>query len=168
MGSETAFNWIAAGVILSGLSMLGGAVAMAALYRTVKKLSDEVTPLIPETRKTLASAHEALVEIRKDVHQVTVKSSEVLDSAKSQLAHFNEARAEFTDRARTQAEKLEIVLDDAMSRFQDMTERVEGTVMKPIREVNGIMAGVRAALDMLRLGRRKVITQATQDEEMFI
>jgi hypothetical protein len=40
--------------------------------------------------------------------------------------------------------------------------------MRPLREVNGIAAGVRAALNALARGNRPTVDRATSDEEMFI
>jgi hypothetical protein len=42
-------------------------------------------------------------------------------------------------------------------------------VMRPVREVNGIAAGISAAVSTLVRGHRKSsVDEATQDEEMFI
>jgi hypothetical protein len=41
-------------------------------------------------------------------------------------------------------------------------------IMKPLREVNGIAAGVRAALGAMARGNRPTVDRATSDEEMFI
>jgi hypothetical protein len=40
--------------------------------------------------------------------------------------------------------------------------------MKPVREVSGLLAGVRAAFQTFLSGRRPAVDRATQDEEMFI
>jgi hypothetical protein len=45
---------------------------------------------------------------------------------------------------------------------------VQGTILKPIREVNGLAAGIRAGVSHLMKGNRPNVAHATQDEEMFI
>jgi hypothetical protein len=40
--------------------------------------------------------------------------------------------------------------------------------MRPLRELNGIAAGVRTALSVLGRSNRASVDQATSDEEMFI
>jgi hypothetical protein len=40
--------------------------------------------------------------------------------------------------------------------------------MKPIREINGLAAGVRAAIQYFARGRRPSPDRVTVDEEMFI
>ena len=41
-------------------------------------------------------------------------------------------------------------------------------VMRPVREVNGLAAGISAAVSSLVKGRKSSVDSATQDEEMFI
>jgi hypothetical protein len=46
---------------------------------------------------------------------------------------------------------------------------VKGAVLKPVREANAIMAGVKAAVvTYAQGGRRPSVDNVTQDEEMFI
>jgi hypothetical protein len=40
--------------------------------------------------------------------------------------------------------------------------------LKPIREIQGMTAGVRAAVQHFLRGGRPSVAQATQDDEMFI
>jgi hypothetical protein len=50
---------------------------------------------------------------------------------------------------------------------EQVGESVKRAVMRPVREVNGVAAGISAA--MSALGRKKApVDTATQDEEMFI
>jgi hypothetical protein len=41
-------------------------------------------------------------------------------------------------------------------------------MLKPVREVNGIMNGVKAAISAYTQGSRRPVERITQDEEMFI
>jgi hypothetical protein len=47
-------------------------------------------------------------------------------------------------------------------------ENVKRAVMRPVREVNGLAAGVSAVISTLVRGRKYPVDAATQDEEMFI
>jgi hypothetical protein len=60
-----------------------------------------------------------------------------------------------------------MVLDDAMSRAQETVAVVHSGIMIPLREIQGVTAGVRAAIHFLLRGRNSHV-QATADEEMFI
>jgi hypothetical protein len=51
---------------------------------------------------------------------------------------------------------------------QTAGENLKQAVMKPVREANGVLAGIRAGLSAYVQGRRPSVDHATQDEEMFI
>jgi hypothetical protein len=59
-------------------------------------------------------------------------------------------------------------LDDTLSRTHETVALLHDGIMKPLREVNGIAAGVRAALGAMARGNRPTVDRATSDEEMFI
>jgi hypothetical protein len=55
-----------------------------------------------------------------------------------------------------------------MSRAQETVTTVHKGIMIPLREIQGISAGVRTAIFYLMRGGRPSPAQATADEEMFI
>jgi hypothetical protein len=65
-------------------------------------------------------------------------------------------------------ERVELVLDDTLSRAHETVATVHDGIMRPLRELNGIAAGVKSALAYLARGNRPSVDQATSDEEMFI
>jgi hypothetical protein len=69
---------------------------------------------------------------------------------------------------RVQFDRAEMVVDDVMTRAQETVAVVHGGIMKPIREINGVAAGVRAALHYFMRGGRPSPDRVTADEEMFI
>ena len=52
--------WIAAGVTVSGLALLLQAFSSYGVYRGVKKLHEQIAPLIPQAQETLAQAQKTL------------------------------------------------------------------------------------------------------------
>jgi hypothetical protein len=73
-----------------------------------------------------------------------------------------------TSRLKVQMERIELVLDDSMSRVHETVAIVHDGIMKPLREVTGVASGIRAAVAHLIRGGRPSVAQATSDEEMFI
>jgi hypothetical protein len=67
-----------------------------------------------------------------------------------------------------QIERIDIAVEDTMNRVQETTAAVQTTVLKPVRELNGVVSGLRAAISTLARGNRASVDHATQDEEMFI
>jgi hypothetical protein len=61
-----------------------------------------------------------------------------------------------------------MVLDDSVSRAHETIATLHGGIMRPLREINGIAAGVRSAISFLTRGNRPSVDRVTTDEEMFI
>jgi hypothetical protein len=52
---------------------------------------------------------------------------------------------------------------------ENVSDAMKRAVMRPVKEVNGLAAGISAAVSTLVRGQRKSsVDAATQDEEMFI
>jgi biopolymer transport protein ExbB/TolQ len=168
MQSDTATWLLAIAVLLSSLALVTNALAAVGIYRRFKKLQEDITPLIPEAKQTIAQARATLQQASAQIEEIGGRSKEVLAIANTQLQAFNETRGEVTERLRAQMDRLELVLDDGLSKVQDVVGTVHHGVMSPVREVSGVLAGIKSAFTAFLRGQRPSIDKATQDEEMFI
>lgn len=175
MNSESAFLLMAIAVAVSSIALLMNALASVGLYRAVRKMETQIRPLIPQASKTLEQAQKTLEQAQKtfehslvQIDELSLKAHGVLDNSKQQLESFAATRDEFTGRLRVQTERLELVLDDTLSRVHDVVSVFHSGVMTPVREVSGILSGIRTAFQTLLRNRRPSVDRATHDEEMFI
>jgi hypothetical protein len=51
---------------------------------------------------------------------------------------------------------------------EQVGDAMKRAAMRPVREANGIAAGISAAVSTLVRGRKSSVDHATQDEELFI
>jgi hypothetical protein len=168
---EQTLIWVMAGfVVIAGLSMLFQMLAIFGLYRQVKTMREKVMPLIPRAEGLIDQACATVEASRAEIKQISGKANEILDSTKGQLARVDEVVTDASARAKMQLEKAELVLDDTMTRVHETVTVLHGGVMKPLREINGLVSGVRAGFGTLFSGgnKRPSVVTATQDEEMFI
>lgn len=160
--------YLLAAVVISGIALLMNAFASIGIYRSVRKLQEDVSPLIPEVKATLVQAQRTLSDAARDVREVTDRARVVLEAAQTQLAYFDHAKGEMVTHLKSQSERVELVLDDVLSRVQEVVGVFHGTVLRPVREVSGIVSGVKAAVQTFMMGRRPTPDRATHDDEMFI
>jgi hypothetical protein len=59
-------------------------------------------------------------------------------------------------------------MDQTLRQMHQAGDVVKQTILTPVKQVGGIMHGVRAALSVLSHSRRESADHATQDEEMFL
>jgi hypothetical protein len=91
-----------------------------------------------------------------------------LDLTKQQLVKVDELLSDASVRAKVQMERAEMVLDDTMTRVQETVGIVQRGVLRPVREVHGILTGIRTTIAYLGRASRSTVERATSDEEMFI
>ncbi len=156
-------------VVLACLAMVGQAIAMIGLYRQMREMQAKTTPLIPRVEQVLNDARVTLEQSRTQIQELSGKAHLVLDSTRTQLTRVDEVITDASGRAKVQLEKAQLVMDDTMSRMHETVAMLHGGVVKPIREINGLVSGVRAGLSAFgRNPKNPSVATATQDEEMFI
>ncbi|MCX6594090.1 MAG: hypothetical protein NTZ56_21465 [Acidobacteria bacterium] len=159
---------VVAFVGLAALSMVVQAIATMKIKTMVGQLQRDLAPLLPQAEATIESARLAINDSRNQINEISVRSIAVLESAQLQLSRVEEVVLDAAARAKHQLERTEMVVEDTVTRVHETVAAVQGTILKPIREVNGLAAGIRAGVLHLMKGNRPNVAHATQDEEMFI
>ena len=161
-------NTLIAAVIVAAVAMVLQAIFMFGTYRSAAATKEQVTNIAGHTESLVSSVQRAVEQSRKQITEVSAKATEVLDLTHKQLVRIDDVLGEATTRAKAQLERVEMMLDDAVSRVHETTNMLHEGILRPLRELNGVAVGVRAALEFLMRGRRLTVEQATHDEEMFI
>jgi len=158
-------------VIFVGLSTAALIFQAAMLYGTYKAsraLQERIVPLVPKIEALVESSRSAIAENTLKLREITDKTNQILDTAKKQMETVEDLLEDASERTRRQMERAEILMDDAMDRAQATITLVHEGIMKPLRGVHGVVAGISAALHFLLRGGRPSPDRATVDEEMFI
>jgi hypothetical protein len=167
--SEGAFRWVVAfGVSLSGVMTLVMAWSMFNVFRAVKRLEDKFSPVADKAGPVLDSAKALVEDARPKIDDIIARADEIIILARDQMVKLESLVTDASDSARLQIERIDLVVGDTVNRVQETTAAVQSTILKPVREVNGVVNGLRAALSTLARGNRASVDHATQDEEMFI
>jgi hypothetical protein len=159
---------MAGAVIVSALALVLQLLILYGLYRTTKSLNAEVLSLLPGIRKLMENAENTLSQSRKQILDVTGKASDVLDLTRAQLTRIDESMGDVLVRMRGQLERAEGVVEDSLTKVHETVSVVHSGVVKPLREISGVAAGIRAAVHSLARGTRTTPAEATHDDEMFI
>lgn len=155
-------------VIISAIALCIQAGMLFMMYKQTKSLQQTIQPLVPKVEALVESAKTTVEQSKTQIADVTKLVNEILGSTKYQLAMVEEVVTDATARAKVQLERVEMVLDDTVTRAHETVALVQSGIMRPLREISGIAAGLRAALGFLARGNRPSVDRATTDEEMFI
>ena len=168
MDQTTLLYVMTAFVIIAAVALSIQAGMLVAVSKKTKELHDKIVPLVPQV-ESLVETTKATVDLsKKQIAEITTRANDILDSTKSQLAMVEEVVSDATARAKVQMDRVELVLDDTLSRAHETVALLHSGIMRPLREINGVTAGSRAAMSFLSRGNRPSVAQATSDEEMFI
>lgn len=155
-------------VALAAFAMLVQAGTLLGLFLVARKLQQAVMPVVPQVEAIIGTTRRTVDRVEKHIEKIGSTSGEILDVTKQQLVRVDELLADATGRAKVQLERAEMVLDDSMTRVQQTVSYVQSGVLRPVREVYGVFAGIRTTLAHLGRGGRPTVDHATADEEMFI
>jgi F0F1-type ATP synthase membrane subunit b/b' len=168
MNSDTILILLTVFVAITAISFAAQAIAMMRLARTTREMKERVDAFLPKAEKLIQTAEATLAESRTQINEITTRANEILTLTQTQLTRVDELMADATVRAKAQLERAESVLENTMSRVNDTVNSVHGTILRPIREITGVAAGVKAAVGHLLKGAPANVAQVTTDEEMFI
>jgi hypothetical protein len=154
-------------VIQAGM-LIGIYKSSRAMQAKVETLAPKIEALVPKIEALAETSRSAVDESRVKIAEITGKTNEILDITRRQLERVEDLLENASTRALVQMDRAELVMDDAMNRAQETVAIVHEGIMKPIREINGVAAGLKAALQYFFRGGRPNPDQVTADDEMFI
>jgi len=167
---EDVFRWVIAGaVILACIAFLVQAVVVLLLYRVARATQSKIMPLVDRADPILVTTRQILEETKPRIGEVSVEVVEIAKTARRQADRIGELLGESSERAKARLAQIDRTVDETVEQVEQVGDAVKTAVLKPVKEVNGLMAGVKAAISTYAAGsRRPSVDHATQDEEMFI
>jgi hypothetical protein len=155
-------------VALAAIAMVGQAVALLGIAKATKKTMAKLEALLPDAAKVLESAQRTINQTGEILTSTNTRTTEILGVAKGQMTKIDGLVTDISARVKVQLDRAEMTLDDALDRAHQTVGAVHRGVLAPIREVHGVLSGIRAVISTLARGNRPTVDHATSDEEMFI
>lgn len=159
---------IAVFIGLAFLAMLIQAATLLGLFLVARDIKAKILPLVDPAMGILDSSKRTLATVEGHIDRIGTQSGQILDVTKQQLVKVDELLTDASTRAKVQMERAEMVMDDAMTRVQQTVSVVQSGVIRPVREIQGVYAGIRTTLSHLGRAGKATVDHATSDEEMFI
>ncbi len=161
-------NVMWAAILVGAVSIVIQTVLLFTMALNSRAMRKQVTSLVSKVEPVTETGRQLLQEVRADVREISARANDLLDLSRQQVARVDEVLGEAAARTRAQMDRIEMVLDDTVSRFQETTTLLQNGILKPLKQLNALTLGIRAALSILTGGNRTTVAQATHDEEMFI
>ena len=130
---------------------------------------ERVGPILGQGQRVLASAAGILEDSRPRIAEISNNAAAIAKSGREQVEKLGNLLHDASERAHTRLEQIDQSVESTVEQVKKAGDAMKRTAMRPVREVNGLAAGISAAVTTFVRGPRKShVDEATQDEEMFI
>jgi hypothetical protein len=154
------------------------AVVLIALLFAMRKLSARIQEVTDETQSRVFPLLENAKVMQQDVKDLLETTRPKLDLVLDNLAHMtttartNVERADATlndllDRVRLQVIRADEMVTRTMDRVEETSEKVQHSVMSPVRQVSGILQAVSVGVGTF-FSNQKRRRNGGPSDEMFI
>lgn len=175
MNPDTILILLTVFVGITAISFVVQAVAFLKIAKTTKEMKERVDLFIPKAEGLvqkaeglIQKAESIIADSRTQIVEITGRANDILALTQAQLTRVDDLMADASERAKFQMDRAETALDNTLARVNDTVDSVHGTIMRPVRELTGVAAGLKAAVGHLLKGAPANVAQVTTDEEMFI
>lgn len=169
---------IGAAVVLQMLLLAAMAFTLSKLSTRLQSVAAEVEsrvlPLLADAKPALENLkslqHEAksLIETsRPKVEIILDNVAHVSTTARADLERVDATLHDLLDRVRLQVIRVDEMMTRTVDKVEETGEKVQHTVLSPVRQVSGIFSGLSAAMGTFFAGQKRPRSSAPNDE-MFI
>ena len=164
--SDDFFRWvIAIGVFLAVAAFVVQTALVLVMSRVIQ---NQLMPMLESLTPLVAGVRRLVDENGPKLSQMATEAGEMTKSLRQQVDRLSEVVKDATDRARAQVARIDGAVDQTVEQVQHASETMRHAMLTPVKQVDGIVHGIRAALSVVAQGRKESVDHATQDEEMFI
>lgn len=165
---DTTLTLLTVFVAITTIAFVAQAFATWRLLLAAKMMKERVDVFLPKAEKFLQNSEEKMAESTRQIAEITSRANSIMALTHAQMVRVDEVMADASVRAKAQLEHAEAVLNNTLTHMNDTVNAVHGSILRPVRELNGVAAGVKAAVGHLLKGAPANVAQVTTDEEMFI
>ena len=154
-----------AALVQAALTIGMGIAAMTARKKIVaefNELKSRINPILLSTRAVIE-------DTAPKVKTISSNLVEASNTLRERASTIGEAVDEIAARTRQQAARVDGMVTDSLNGVEQVTTSVQHGVMAPIRQVQGVLNGFRAGIDvLLSRGRASRPVGRSRDEDLFI
>jgi septal ring factor EnvC (AmiA/AmiB activator) len=160
---------------ITSLALLSQAIVIVAIFFAMRKAVKSVREDIEDVRSSVMpfvhDARQVFERVAPKIEEATADVAALTHSLRTQSDDLKNVSAEIIERARRQAGRLDSMTTNVLDAADRAASFVNVAVTKPMRQLSGILASVKAVVDTLRApapAARPRGNQKPGDPEMFV
>jgi len=146
---------------VAALALLTQAIVMLAVFLGIRKaaksvqeqiddLRSTVMPIVQTSRELADSTKQLVIRLTPKVERAVADIAELARGLREQAEEVEVAADEILDRVRRQTGRIDAMFTGTMDAVDKASTFVAETVSKPIRQVSGLLAALKAIVESLR------------------
>jgi hypothetical protein len=162
VGATTVAVVLQAGVLLA---------MFIAIRASVKKIQGEIEVLRASALPLIDHSKELVKNISPKIHEATIDLAEVARGLRTQTMEFQASASEILDRVHRQTGRVDTMVTGALDTVDRASTVVNDAVSAPLKQLSGIAAFIRAAVDAFRSNGPRSRNQPTRpvgDKDLFV
>ncbi|MGA7340533.1 MAG: hypothetical protein WBE72_14215 [Terracidiphilus sp.] len=155
--------------------MLMQAIVLLAIFLGLRKATRAASQELEELRTTVLpfvkDAREFFTRVAPKIEQTSSDVAAVAQALRKQTDNVQSAATEIVERARRQASRLDTMATSVLDAADRTGAFITGAVEKPMRQLSGILASIKAVLETFRAPQPAPRPRADRppgDPEMFV
>lgn len=136
---------------LTGFAVLLQACVLLAIYISLRKTAKSALEASEDFKSTVLpmvhSTRELVERISPQIVSISVDVAELAASLKKETRGVSFSAAEIMQRVNRQTERLDTMLTSGLNAVERAGVVVESAVAAPVRQVNGVLAAIKAVID---------------------
>lgn len=154
---EANSTWLIVFVGLTCAAVLLQAGVLLGIFLSVRKTAEAVNVITKEMKTTVIplvdSTRELLERVSPQIQTVTQGLADLTEAVHNETKGARVSIAAITDRVNTQAKRLDHMLTVALDTVEKAAGAIEHSVAAPVRQVNGVVAALKAVVGTYRSTR---------------
>jgi ElaB/YqjD/DUF883 family membrane-anchored ribosome-binding protein len=139
------------------------------LLQEARSVAVKTGALVDRATEVAATTNLVIRDARPHVAEISREATEITRLGREQVEQLGGLLHDAGEKARARLDQIDHSVESTIEHVERASGAMKRAVMKPVREVNGVAAGISAVVSTLVRGhRRSSVDAATQDEEMFI
>lgn len=156
---------------VTSIGVLIQAGVLLGMYFAVKKTTGEARELSAQLKQhlvpTLSAARDVIEDVSPKVKIATSNLVEASNTLRSQAEHINKTVAEVAGMAQTQVSRVDEMATAVLDGLTQATAAVQHGISTPLKQVSGVLHGLRAGIDVLRK-KSPSVSAVEEDENHFV
>ena len=167
-------------IALGAAALVMQTVVLVAIFigvsKSTKKMKEEideirtsVMPMVDNTREMLVHTREVILRLTPKVEATVTDFAALAQTLRAQAADIEVAVDQILVRVKNQTSRIDTMFSGTLDAVDKASVFVAETVSKPVRQLSGLLASVKAIVESLRASDPSYREQhVNNDKDMFV